>query len=1162
MVKPEFRIYSFPPSESIRLQIPLSEIPCQNCANKNYECYCIAIQENLGENEGYSIKELDSLKSQLDSVRNELDHIDIRVWQAFTRATNVTQDIVYKLRDIPVELATTGWCKLYEILHYFRWHEFMNENEFHSMHLCECPGGFISALNHYIQSNVINKRQRLGSSKLHWEWKANSLNPYFEGNNPNSILTDDIIYRDTYRAWITGVDDTGDITNTRNIDYIWQKTSKNTKNCWLADLVTADGSLDIQFNPNEQEKLTSSIQYCETVCALGILRKHGSFILKCFNVLHHTTISIIALLCYCFQNVHIVKPVMSKGGSGEVYIVAIDFQGIRSVLLKNLISHIQSKKDRFHEFSLFPREWLPEKFIEQCITAATLFTRWQIDNINQNLLKFKSQVMTDSNCRKIKILDSEIQDSTDHYSNDPSYNNGIEHDFNRNVHAHEYGVSKRERRIFALEYIQNLGITSISTNQYILPNLQHRKEYLNSTSLSRKGGDRNRVQGVYIDRKYAFQQYSKLQQLRSDLYSQTIPIVDLVSTIIDPSKESKFLYFVDIQNGKKLEMKRDASSCRFIERIPLKNEFDCQISTSILLPKERVPKRIPPRWFAWSKDDITYQRLVDRLKTQAYMFESENFFKIVDTFHSVSIQISPYCEDDLIQRYCETVTAIDSPIKNMVFGIDTCIHNELYDKEFRWTTITFDSLKSSFENKMISNIHPSISENPELNHQNITVDASIIEDLPLFSQIPANTNILSLFEALRDLKSSELGTDYSMNEYLGKINKYAEIYSGITYFEVLEDYRKFPLTYLLNINSSNSRPGTIILVSDREANMDFRQKPEFNSINEVTFIDISKELKYCNQYKQIINSITEDYNVKKSDYDLIYIDSFSHLVPTFTLGQFETEGNFSLITNIMIALNLIKFGGSIIISLKTVLTRFTGGLIIVLSSVFNRIALSKPYSLSSPCYSGIHLICSGYNDNSNILSRHFFQFLWDISSINNKKSSIVQCVPPTLFASDNFLHWLKEFNSEAIQCDIDLLETVIEHQESSDHCKFKNLECNSENKENDEDISGWNDYPNRIRVQREVLSYILLGQSCFSDAGIKVPGSNSDPSRIQVSHRENINTKKNEDISNSGELQDKELSSHSNKEETSSFESCDNINIDPFADFSNLSQGVDAFCDT
>ncbi|KAH7650400.1 adrift- FTSJ family RNA methylase [Cryptosporidium bovis] len=1159
MVKPEFRIYSFPPCETIRFQIPLSKVSCISCVKKNNECTCSTIEENIGRHEWYSISELDSLKSQLDSVRGELDNIDIGVWQSFTSMNNIAQDVIYRLRDIPIELPTAGWCKLYEILHYFRWHEFIIGDEYHSMHLCECPGGFISALNHYINLNVVNKRQRQGSSKLHWEWKANSLNPYYEFNNPNTVLTDDIIYRDTYRAWNMGIDDSGDITNTQNIDFIWEKTSKNTKNCWLADLVTADGSIDMQYNPNNQEVLTSSIQYSEVVCALGLLRKHGSLILKCFNIFNHTSISLIALLCYCFRNLHIVKPIMSKGGNGEIYLVAIDFQGIRSVLLKNLLSHFQEKKDKFHQYSLFPREWLPDEFIDQCVTAATLFCRWQIENISHNLLKFKSSIIDNKFSKKTKVCDFKDRNSIAvDKANKFETGDGSECE----KPSTECQITKREKRLFALEYIQNLGIKSISVSHFILQNRHIKKEYTNSTSLSRKGGGRIRIQGIYIDRKYAFQQYQRLQETRTKLYHPPVSYLKFKSKGSQLDK-GKFIYFVDDFS---LQVEPKDIEFNTSNRIPLKNKINFELSKANLLPQERLPRKIPGKWFSWSKNDIDFQRLFDRLKSQAYMFESEHFFKKVPYFSCERLQMSPYCNEELIRRYCELIVEVKSPVRSAIFGIDTCINNEIYNCNFRWTKVSFDILKQLISRGNEFELKEAGANNMKINSNLGAKRNVLIDDLSLFCQVPANNNILTVFEALRELKDSNYEyNQIPISQYLGKINKFVEIYNGITYTESLEDHFKFPLSYIFSINSDITNKGVVILNNTENPRDSFEAVSlNKNCSNGSKFVDISDEFRHCTQYKQIINSITE-HNIKKNDFDLIYIDPYSHLLQTYSLGQLEMEHSFNFLTDIMIALNLIKLGGSIIISLKTALTRLTGGAIVVLSSVFNKIGLFRPFSSSSPFSSSFHLICSGYNDNAHTISRHFFQYLWDFSFMAWKeKCSIIQCVPPTLFASDNFLHWLKDFNNETISNDIDLLETVIEQQQNFEELGIIN---NTDNKVFYGNLdNSWESCKNRTSVQKEILSFILLGGHVFDEEFNNTRTSGNEiQSEIFVDEKNQITERKNNYETNY--LEDK-LNKDSlckggsiYKLESSDYDS-DRLNIDPFENSNIEDTNIDVFMDT
>jgi cap2 methyltransferase len=53
-----------------------------------------------------------------------------------------------------------------------------------SVHLCEAPGAFICATNHYLRT----KRQHWD-----WDWMAISLNPYNESNDMGAMIDDDAL---------------------------------------------------------------------------------------------------------------------------------------------------------------------------------------------------------------------------------------------------------------------------------------------------------------------------------------------------------------------------------------------------------------------------------------------------------------------------------------------------------------------------------------------------------------------------------------------------------------------------------------------------------------------------------------------------------------------------------------------------------------------------------------------------------------------------------------------------------------------------------------------------------------------------------------------------------------------------------------------------------
>jgi len=64
---------------------------------------------------------------------------------------------------------------------------------FKSVHLCEAPGAFISALNQYIYTTYPN---------LRWDWLSTSLSPYWEGNSVNEMINDDIPHAIKYEELV------------------------------------------------------------------------------------------------------------------------------------------------------------------------------------------------------------------------------------------------------------------------------------------------------------------------------------------------------------------------------------------------------------------------------------------------------------------------------------------------------------------------------------------------------------------------------------------------------------------------------------------------------------------------------------------------------------------------------------------------------------------------------------------------------------------------------------------------------------------------------------------------------------------------------------------------------------------------------------------------
>lgn len=64
-----------------------------------------------------------------------------------------------------------------------------------------------------------------------WDWRASTLNPYYEGNSPSQMIDDDRFVFYTLDKWDFGVDNTGNLMKWENSQAIINNTKKLGKVC-------------------------------------------------------------------------------------------------------------------------------------------------------------------------------------------------------------------------------------------------------------------------------------------------------------------------------------------------------------------------------------------------------------------------------------------------------------------------------------------------------------------------------------------------------------------------------------------------------------------------------------------------------------------------------------------------------------------------------------------------------------------------------------------------------------------------------------------------------------------------------------------------------------------------------------------------------------------
>lgn len=254
-------------------------------------------------------------------------------WEKVTYELNIYRTLKYILEtDYHAEMVSNAWIKMYEMLNMFG-NLIPNKNIIKTFHLCEAPGAFISATNHYLS----NKNQKL-------EWYAQTLKQTNSGSITDAALDDYYGMISSYRdRWIFGPEDnsTGNITDSKIIKYY-----ANHKKLQDIDFMTSDAGLYCKPEDlNEQETFLGKINMGQIICILACLSKGKSALFKTFlPMTEPLTISMIYILTNLFEKVTITKPKTSNNTSSEVYIILYNYYGIKKHDLDLLYLLLDEKK--------------------------------------------------------------------------------------------------------------------------------------------------------------------------------------------------------------------------------------------------------------------------------------------------------------------------------------------------------------------------------------------------------------------------------------------------------------------------------------------------------------------------------------------------------------------------------------------------------------------------------------------------------------------------------------------------------------------------------------------------------------------------------------------------------------------------------------------------
>jgi hypothetical protein len=267
----------------------------------------------------------------------------------------------------------------------------------------ELPGAFITTIHHFIKTNCLPTKE--------YDWVSSSYYPEAASAAGDSTILEDKygMYSQNREHWLMGPrpnallpEDspviTGDLLNSSVVRTLSTSVHTRFSTTQGATLATSDAGIDVSGDYANQERDTALLNYGQILAAILSLAPGGHLVTKQFTFNSEFNRSLIALVTFLFAETYITKPVTSRPGNSEIYLVAKGFTGISPELTENLLNRLERYSDIPNPFDGAPF-LLPVSYVqidEVLLQAATeIHLKQQVaflNEIDELYQKYKSNL--------------------------------------------------------------------------------------------------------------------------------------------------------------------------------------------------------------------------------------------------------------------------------------------------------------------------------------------------------------------------------------------------------------------------------------------------------------------------------------------------------------------------------------------------------------------------------------------------------------------------------------------------------------------------------------------------------------------------------------------------------------------------------------------------
>ena len=325
----------------------------------------------------YQIKGEMMLKDELARKKSEIDQFidgDKRKEKYYGQITTLLDPFARFRRDVQRTLKhgkksyiTNAFLKCWEMIYTFNLIPDEHSSDYTVFGNAEFPGAFIFAINKYITEITRNPR---------YKWYANSL---FPDKKEGVVLGDEFkLYENYPDNWLMDAkENDGDVTKLKTVDAIRKKLGGKV------DLYTSDIGIGLDIsNFNKQEEIEAVLNLGQVLCALSTLKIGGCMVCKMFMFFTPFNISLLSMLNNMFEEFYLSKPVTSRPGNSEIYIVGKGYKGYK----EDSIEILRNALSNWNENSVnIPIAEIKEEFYSKILNSAYQIYKRQIRFVGMNI---------------------------------------------------------------------------------------------------------------------------------------------------------------------------------------------------------------------------------------------------------------------------------------------------------------------------------------------------------------------------------------------------------------------------------------------------------------------------------------------------------------------------------------------------------------------------------------------------------------------------------------------------------------------------------------------------------------------------------------------------------------------------------------------------------